>query len=39
MVNGVPVTINAADDALAWSYCYTECEHKINSNISCWPLD
>ena len=35
MGNGVPVAINATDDALVWSYCSTECEHKCKANISC----
>jgi hypothetical protein len=35
MGNGVLVAINAADDALVWSYYSTECEHKYEANISC----
>ena len=35
MGNGVPVVINVADDALVWSCCSTECEHKYKVNISC----
>jgi hypothetical protein len=35
MSNGVIVAINAADDALVWFCCSTECEHKRKANISC----
>jgi hypothetical protein len=33
--NGVPVAINAADEALVLSCCSTKCEHKCKANISC----